>query len=146
MKRFLALLVAALFTLTSCGGVFDTVIGGEIITFDSWDEGTNPPSPPNGNRGENDGSVTGEYNGDFGDGGVTAEVTDIGFEHVDENLETNITVTCTDGTPNAYTLEDGVVTIHRKDGGSDMVFAVTYGDDSLLLDNQRSSFELTRVG
>ena len=45
-----------------------------------------------------------------------------------------------------YTLEDGVVTIHRKDGGSDMVFAVTCHDDSLLLDNQRSSFELTRIG
>jgi hypothetical protein len=40
---------------------------------------------------------------------VTAEVTDIGFEHVEENLETTITVECTEGTPNAYKLEDGVL-------------------------------------
>lgn len=41
--------------------------------------------------------------------GETAEVTDIGFEHVEENLETSMTVTCTEGTANAYTLENGIL-------------------------------------
>ena len=45
-----------------------------------------------------------------------------------------------------YTLEDDIVTIIRDDGGGDMVFAVTYHDDSLSMENQRGSFELTRVG
>ena len=106
MKRFLALLVAALFMLTSCGGVFDTVLGGEIITDGGildgsqiFPEGSDPDVTFGGGSDET-----------YGDGGVTAEVTDIGFEHVDENLETTMTVTCTEGTPNAFTLEDGVLT------------------------------------
>ena len=106
MKRFLALLVAALFMLTSCGGVFDTVLGGDIISDDIFSDDTifrPDASDPEGTYG-------GGSDETYGDGGVTAEVTDIGFEHVDENLETTMTVTCTEGTPNAYTLEDGVLT------------------------------------
>ena len=42
--------------------------------------------------------------------GETAEVTDIGFEHVIEDIETNVTVACTEGTQDAYKLENGVLT------------------------------------
>ena len=45
-----------------------------------------------------------------------------------------------------YTLEDNIVTIVRDDGGGEMVFAVTYHDDSLNMENQRGTFDLTRVG
>ena len=45
-----------------------------------------------------------------------------------------------------YTLEDDIVTIVRDDGGGDMVFAVTFHDDSLNMENQRGSFDLTRIG
>lgn len=78
MKRLIAILLASLLLLSSCG----------------------PELPQSG--GENntpDGDVRGE----------TAEVTDIGFEHVEENLETSMTVTCTEGTANAYTLENGIL-------------------------------------
>lgn len=82
LNKFFALLLAAACLLASCGGEPDPVIGGE---------GTEDNIP-----------------GD--EAGVTAEVTDIGFEHVVENIETTMTVTCTEGTPNAYTLENGVLT------------------------------------
>ena len=99
-------MVAALFMLTSCGGVFDTVIGGDIISDDIFSDDTifRPDAS------DPDVTFGGDPDQTYGDGGVTAEVTDIGFEHVDENLETTMTVTCTEGTPNAYTLEDGVLT------------------------------------
>ena len=42
--------------------------------------------------------------------GETASVTDIGFEHVIEDIETTMTVVCTSGTQNAYKLENGVLT------------------------------------
>ena len=45
-----------------------------------------------------------------------------------------------------YTLEDNIVTIVRDDGGGEMVFTVTYHDDSLNMENQRGTFDLTRVG
>ena len=45
-----------------------------------------------------------------------------------------------------YILEDNIVTIVRDDGGGDMVFAVTYHDDSLHMENQRGTFDLTRIG
>lgn len=86
LNKFLALLLAAVFLFASCGGNPDPVIGGDGT------ENNNDPNDPSGNAG------------------VTAEVTDIGFEHVEENLETTISVTCTEGTPNAYTLENGVLT------------------------------------
>lgn len=99
-------MVAALFMLTSCGGVFDTVLGGDIISDDIFSDDTifRPDSS------DPDVTFGGGSDETYGDGGVTAEITDIGFEHVDENLETTMTVTCTEGTPNAYTLEDGVLT------------------------------------
>ena len=78
MKRLIAILLASLLLLSSCG----------------------PELPQS--AGENNtpgGDVRGE----------TAEVTDIGFEHVEENLETSMTVTCTEGTANAYTLENGIL-------------------------------------
>ena len=108
MKRFLALLVASLFVLTSCSGIFDTVIGAPLDVDSSWVEGTNPFPPPL--RDPSETGFSGGYTEDFGEDGATAEVTDIGFEHVEDNLETNITVTCTEGTPNAFKLEDGVLT------------------------------------
>ena len=80
-NKFFALLLAAVFLFASCVGP-DPVIDGERT----------------------------DDNNPGGEAGVTAEVTDIGFEHVVENLETTMTVTCTEGTPNAYTLENGVLT------------------------------------
>ena len=78
MKRLIAILLASLLLLSSCG----------------------PELPQSG--GENN-TVGDDVRGE------TAEVTDIGFEHVEENLETSMTVTCTEGTANAYTLENGIL-------------------------------------
>jgi len=93
-------LTAALFVLTSCGEVLDTVIGGEILSEGVTDE----------MQAQNSEDLSGSETYPLGDDGVTAEVTDIGFEHIDENLETTMTVECTEGTNNAYKLEDGVLT------------------------------------
>lgn len=86
LNKFFALLLAAGCLLASCGGDPGTV-SGSIAGGDGQEENI-----PNG------------------EGGITAEVTDIGFEHVVENIETTMTVTCTEGTPDAYTLENGVLT------------------------------------
>lgn len=101
MKRFIsiaALLLAALTALSSCGGGgdVDPVIGGDGATEGFIPEGV---------------------------GGVTAEVTDIGFEHVVENIETTITVTCVEGTPDAYKLENGVLTFSGLT--ADSIYTVT---------------------
>ncbi len=101
MKRFISittLLLAILTAFSSCGGdgYVDPVIGGDGTT-----EGFIPE----------------------GEGGVTAEVTDIGFEHVVENIETTLTVTCTEGTPNAYTLENGILTFSGLT--ADTIYTVT---------------------
>ena len=96
MKRFICLTLALFCLLTSCAEGNIPLSG--IIDTEMTDEQGAPLTP--------DG--TDSYIPE-GEGGVTAEVTDIGFEHVEENLETTITVECTEGTPNAYKLEDGVL-------------------------------------
>ncbi len=95
LNRFFALLILLPILLASCGKQPDPVIGGD----------------------GGDGYIP------EGEGGVTAEVTDIGFEHVVENIETTMTVTCVEGTPNAYTLEDGVLTFSGIT--SDSIYSVT---------------------
>ncbi len=90
MKRLIAILLASLLLFSSCGPTF----GGEIFGEDSTEKGIGLFD-----ESEGDESV-----------GETAEVTDIGFEHVKENIETTLQVICTAGTPNAYTLENGVLT------------------------------------
>jgi len=92
MKRFFAILLAPLLILSSCG---PEPIGG-----------------PTGSEGTKDGVGIFDNGNDPDESvGETAEVTDIGFEHVKENIETTMQVICTEGTPNAYTLENGVLTI-----------------------------------
>lgn len=92
MKRFFAILLASLLILSSCG---PEPIGGPA-GFDGTENGVGIFD-----NGKNPDESVGE----------TAEVTDIGFEHVKENIETTMQVICTEGTPNAYTLENGVLTI-----------------------------------
>ncbi|MBQ4140150.1 MAG: carbohydrate-binding domain-containing protein [Clostridia bacterium] len=99
----ISLFLALLMLMSSCGGKIDPVIGGDGTTL-----------PPSG--GVLDPPVEDEA-------GVTAEVTDIGFEHVDENIETTIKVTCIEGTPNAYTLENGVLTFSGL--SADSIYSVT---------------------
>ena len=139
MKRFLALLVAAVFLLTSCGGVLDTVIGGDIISDGDFSEIT--IFYPDGTDPE--GTYGGDPDQTYGDGGVTAEITDIGFEHVDENLETTINVTCTEGTPNAYTLENGVLTF--KGIKQDSVYTVSGNLGGYILINVDDNYKFELV-
>lgn len=124
MKRFIsitALLLAILTAFSSCGGdgYVDPVIGGEGTT-----EGFIPE----------------------GEGGVTAEVTDIGFEHVVENIETTLTVTCTEGTPNAYTLENGILTFSGLT--ADTIYTVTgnLGGHIVIDTGEDYQFELVLQG
>ena len=92
MKRLFVILIAFLLILSSCG---PEPIGG-----------------PTGFEGTKDGVGIFDNGNDPDESvGETAEVTDIGFEHVKENIETTMQVICTEGTPNAYTLENGVLTI-----------------------------------
>lgn len=94
MKRFIsviAAILAGLLVFASCGGdVSDPSNGGEGTPF----EPSGPSWTPDAGSEE----------------GATAEATDIGFEHVVENIETTMTVACTEGTQGAYTLENGVLT------------------------------------
>ena len=105
MKRFICLTIALLFLFTSCG-IGDVPLSG-IYESEGTDAEGNPvyPDGPEYTIGDE----TTESFIPEGEGGVTAEITDIGFEHVVENIETTMTVECTDGTPNAYSLEDGVL-------------------------------------
>lgn len=119
MKRIIsitALLLALLTAFSSCGG------DGEI-------------DPVIGGDGTTD-----------GEGGVTAEVTDIGFEHVVENIETTITVTCTEGTPNAYTLENGILTFSGLT--ADTIYTVTgnLGGHIVIDAGENYKFELVLQG
>ncbi|MBQ8258104.1 MAG: carbohydrate-binding domain-containing protein [Clostridia bacterium] len=77
--------------------------------------------------------------------GETAEVTDIGFEHVKENIETNLQVICTEGTPNAYTLENGVLTFSGLT--SDSIYTIK-GDlgGHIVVDAGEFKFELVLEG
>lgn len=124
MKRFISittLLLALLTAFSSCGGdgYVDPVIGG-----DGTAEGFIPE----------------------GEGGVTAEVTDIGFEHVVENIETTLTVTCTEGTPNAYTLENGILTFSGLT--ADTIYTVTgnLGGHIVINAGENYKFELVLQG
>ena len=109
MKRFICLTLALFCLLTSCAEGNIPLSG--IIDTEMTDEQGAPLTP----------DVTDSYIPE-GEGGVTAEVTDIGFEHVEENLETTITVECTEGTPNAYKLEDGVLKFSGL--GADSIYTV----------------------
>ena len=105
MKRFICLTIALLFLFTSCG-IGDIPLSGGYVSEGTDAEG-NPVYPD-----EPEYTIGAETTESFipeGEGGVTADVTDIGFEHVVENIETTMTVECTSGTPNAYTLADGVL-------------------------------------
>ncbi len=124
MKRFISittLLLALLTVFSSCGGdgYVDPVIGGEGTT-----EGFIPE----------------------GEGGITAEGTDIGFEHVVENIETTLTVTCTEGTPNAYTLENGILTFSGLT--ADTIYTVTgnLGGHIVIDAGEDYQFELVLQG
>ena len=77
--------------------------------------------------------------------GETAEVTDIGFEHVKENIETNLQVICTEGTPNAYTLENGVLSFSGLT--SDSIYTIK-GDlgGHIVVDAGEFKFELVLEG
>ncbi len=77
--------------------------------------------------------------------GETAEVTDIGFEHFKENIETNLQVICTEGTPNAFTLEDGVLTFSGLT--ADSIYTVK-GDlgGHIVIDAGEYKFELVLEG
>ena len=105
MKRLICLTIALLICLTSCG------IGDIPLSGDYEPEVTGahsdpiPPDPPEHTSGN---GAPDKYIPE-GEGGATAEATDIGFEHVAPNIETNMTVECNSGTPNAYTLGDGVL-------------------------------------
>ncbi len=127
MKRFFAILLALLFVLSSCG---PESVGGpsgsdstakEVGIFD------NAPSP--------DESV-----------GETAEVTDIGFEHVKENIETTMQVICTEGTPNAYTLENGVLTFSELKTDSIYTLKGNLGGHIVINANEDYQLELVLEG
>ncbi|MBQ2716483.1 MAG: carbohydrate-binding domain-containing protein [Clostridia bacterium] len=77
--------------------------------------------------------------------GETAEVTDIGFEHVKENIETNLQVICTEGTPNAYTLENGVLSFSGLT--ADSIYTIK-GDlgGHIVVDAGEFKFELVLEG
>ncbi len=77
--------------------------------------------------------------------GETAEVSDIGFEHVKENIETNLQVICTEGTPNAYTLEGGVLTFLGLT--ADSIYTIK-GDlgGHIVIDAGEHKFELVLEG
>ncbi len=77
--------------------------------------------------------------------GETAEVTDIGFEHVKENIETNLQVICTEGTPNAYTLENGVLTFSGLTGDSIYTIKGDLGGH-IVVDAGEYKFELVLEG
>ena len=119
MKRLFLILLAALFLLSSCASDMPPEFGGN-----------------------SDGYQT-EGNGDAP--GETAEVTDIGFEHVKESIETTMQVICTEGTPNAYTLENGVLTFSGLK--ADSIYTVK-GDlgGYIVVDAGEYKFELVLEG
>ncbi len=106
MKKLIAILIALLLLLTSCGTEL---------------------TPEGGAPGE------------------TAEVTDIGFEHVKENIETNLQIICTEGTPNAYALENGVLTFSGLT--ADSIYTIR-GDlgGHIVIDAGEYKFELVLEG
>ena len=77
--------------------------------------------------------------------GETAEVSDIGFEHVKENIETNLQVICTEGTPNAYTLENGILSFSGLT--ADSIYTIK-GDlgGHIVIDAGEYKFELVLEG
>ena len=77
--------------------------------------------------------------------GETAEVSDIGFEHVKENIETNLQVICTEGTPNAYTLENGILSFSGLT--ADSIYTIK-GDlgGHIVIDAGEFKFELVLEG
>ena len=77
--------------------------------------------------------------------GETAEVSDIGFEHVKENIDTNLQVICTEGTPNAYTLENGILSFSGLT--ADSIYTIK-GDlgGHIVIDAGEYKFELVLEG
>lgn len=77
--------------------------------------------------------------------GETAEVSDIGFEHVKENIETNLQVICTEGTPNAYTLKNGILSFSGLT--ADSIYTIK-GDlgGHIVIDAGEYKFELVLEG
>lgn len=81
-----------------------------------------------------------------GDVGQTAEVTDIGFEHVIENIETTVTVACTEGTQNAYKLENGVLTFSGIEEDSVYTVSGNIGGHIVIDIAEDRKFELVLHG
>lgn len=101
--------------------VISALLAGMILFSSCGKDATDPVLSGEGALIEQSGSVWAPDAG--GDEGATAEVTDIGFEHVVENIETTLKVTCIEGTPNAYKLENGVLTFSGL--SADSIYSIT---------------------
>lgn len=142
MKRFICLTIALLFLFTSCG-IGDIPLSGGYVSEGTDAEG-NPVYPE-----EPEYTIGAETTESFipeGEGGVTAEITDIGFEHVVENIETTMTVECTDGTPNAYSLKDGVLKFSGISADSIYTVRGNLGGYILIDVGENYKFELVLEG
>ncbi len=127
MKRFFAILLASLLIFSSCGESLGGVLSGDESTAQGI--------------GLFDGTVGSEDSV-----GETAEVTDIGFEHVKENIETTMQVICTEGTPNAFTLENGVLTFSGLQTDSIYTLRGNLGGRIVIDAGEDHQFELVLEG
>ena len=105
---------------TNSGSNDESTQGSSSNSTQSSNTNTSTNEPSHGtNNGSGTNESGGSYDEEIGDDLDNSEIFDGYFE----NEDSDITVSCVSGTPNAYSIEDGVITISSLD--TDSVYSIS---------------------